>query len=49
MHRPLVDNSLEHSNMEINYVLEDNYHMNYAIHKLLAKPLRLYRVYQRVL
>jgi len=33
--------------MEINYVLEDNYHMNNAIHKLLAKPLRRYRLYQR--
>ena len=33
--------------MEINYVLEDNYHMNNAIHKLLAKPLRRYRIYQR--
>lgn len=32
--------------MEINYVLEDNYHMNNAIHKLLAKPLRRYRIYQ---
>ena len=35
--------------MEINYVLEDNYHMNNAIHKLLAKPLRRYRIYQREL
>ena len=33
--------------MEINYVLEDNYHMNNAIKKLLAKPLRRYRIYQR--
>ncbi|NQS92368.1 MAG: GNAT family N-acetyltransferase [Chloroflexi bacterium] len=33
--------------MEINYVLEDNYHMTNAIHKLLAKPLRRYRIYQR--
>jgi ribosomal protein S18 acetylase RimI-like enzyme len=33
--------------IEINYVLEDNYHMNNAIHKLLAKPLRRYRIYQR--
>ena len=33
--------------MEINYVLEDNVHMNNAIHKLLAKPLRRYRIYQR--
>jgi GNAT superfamily N-acetyltransferase len=32
--------------MEINYVLEDNFHMNNAIHKLLAKPLRRYRIYQ---
>jgi len=35
--------------MEINYVLEDNYHMNNAIHKLLAKPLRRYRIYQKAL
>ena len=33
--------------MEINYVLEDNYPMNNAIHKLLAKPLRRFRIYQR--
>lgn len=33
--------------MEINYVLEDNVHMNNAIRKLQAKPLRRYRVYQR--
>lgn len=33
--------------MEINYVLEDNVHMNNAIKKLLAKPLRRYRIYQR--
>lgn len=33
--------------MEINYVLEDNVHMNNAIRKLLAKPLRRYRIYQR--
>jgi hypothetical protein len=33
--------------MEINYVLEDNVHMNNAIHKLLAKPLRRYRIYQK--
>jgi hypothetical protein len=33
--------------MEINYVLEDNYHMNNAIRKLDAKPLRRYRIYQR--
>ena len=32
--------------MEINYVLEDNYPMNNAIHKLLAKPLRRFRIYQ---
>lgn len=35
--------------VEINYVLEDNYPMNNAIHKLLAKPLRRYRIYQREL
>ncbi len=33
--------------MEINYVLEDNVHMNNAIKKLDAKPLRRYRIYQR--
>ncbi len=33
--------------MEINYVLEDNVHMNNAIRKLLAKPLRRYRIYQK--
>jgi len=33
--------------MEINYVLEDNVHMNNAIRKLNAKPLRRYRIYQR--
>lgn len=33
--------------MEINYVLEDNYPMNNAIHKLNAKTLRRYRIYQR--
>ena len=33
--------------LEINYVLEDNYQMNNAIHKLNAKPLRRYRIYQR--
>jgi len=33
--------------MEINYVLEDNYHMNNAIYKLLAKPLRRYRLYEK--
>jgi GNAT superfamily N-acetyltransferase len=32
--------------MEINYVLEDNYPMNNAINKLLAKPLRRFRIYQ---
>jgi GNAT superfamily N-acetyltransferase len=32
--------------MEINYVLEDNAPMNNAIHKLNAKPLRKYRIYQ---
>ncbi len=35
--------------MEINYVLEDNYPMNNAIRKLLAKPLRRYRIYQQKL
>jgi len=35
--------------MEINYVLEDNVHMNNAIKKLDAKPLRRYRIYQREL
>ena len=33
--------------MEINYVLEDNVHMNNAIRKLLAEPLRRYRIYQK--
>jgi GNAT superfamily N-acetyltransferase len=33
--------------MEINYVLEDNVPMNNAIHKLYAKPLHKYRIYQR--
>ena len=33
--------------MEINYVLEDNVHMNNAIKKLGAEPLRRYRIYQR--
>jgi hypothetical protein len=33
--------------MEINYVLEDNAPMNNAIHKLNAKPLRRYRVYEK--
>jgi GNAT superfamily N-acetyltransferase len=32
--------------MEINYVLEDNYPMNNAIHKLGAQPFRRYRIYQ---
>ena len=32
--------------MEINYVLEDNSKMVNAIHKLGAKPLRRYRVYE---
>jgi GNAT superfamily N-acetyltransferase len=32
--------------MEINYVLEDNWPMVNAIHKLGAKPLRRYRVYE---
>ena len=32
--------------VEINYVLEDNYPMINAIHKLNAKPLRRYRIYQ---
>lgn len=33
--------------MEINYVLEDNVPMNNAIHKLNAKPLRRYRVFEK--
>ena len=33
--------------LEINYVLEDNAPMNNAIHKLNAKPLRRYRVFQK--
>jgi ribosomal protein S18 acetylase RimI-like enzyme len=33
--------------LEINYVLEDNAPMNNAIIKLAAKPLRLYRIYQK--
>jgi hypothetical protein len=33
--------------IEINYVLEDNYPMNNAIHKLGAKPLRRYRIYEK--
>jgi GNAT superfamily N-acetyltransferase len=32
--------------MEINYVLEDNVPMTNAIHKLNAKPLRRYRIYE---
>jgi GNAT superfamily N-acetyltransferase len=32
--------------MEINYVLEDNYPMNNAIHKLGARPSRRYRIYE---
>ena len=32
--------------LEINYVLEDNFPMNNAIHKLGAKPLRRYRIYE---
>ncbi|HNS52647.1 MAG TPA: hypothetical protein PKO09_15885 [Anaerolineae bacterium] len=35
--------------MEINYVLEDNWAMVNAIHKLGAKPLRRYRVYEMAL
>jgi len=35
--------------IEINYVLEDNVPMNNAIHKLNAKPLRRYRVFQKKL
>lgn len=35
--------------LEINYVLEDNAPMNNAILKLGAKPLRRYRVYQKVI
>jgi GNAT superfamily N-acetyltransferase len=35
--------------MEINYVLEDNAPMNNAIHKLNAKPLRRYRIFQKVI
>jgi GNAT superfamily N-acetyltransferase len=33
--------------MEINYVLEDNYPMLNAIHKLDARPFRKYRVYEK--
>ncbi|MGA2405959.1 MAG: hypothetical protein ABSF81_04310 [Bacteroidales bacterium] len=35
--------------MEINYVLEDNAPMNNALHKLNAKPMRRYRIYQKKL
>lgn len=35
--------------IEINYVLEDNAPMINAIHKLNAKPLRRYRIYQKEL
>jgi ribosomal protein S18 acetylase RimI-like enzyme len=35
--------------MEINYVLEDNTRMNNALIKLNVKPLRRYRVYQKVI
>lgn len=35
--------------LEINYVLEDNTPMNNAIVKLNAKPLRLYRIFQKEL
>jgi ribosomal protein S18 acetylase RimI-like enzyme len=35
--------------MEINYVLEDNVPMNNAIHKLNAKPLRKYRIFEKEL
>jgi ribosomal protein S18 acetylase RimI-like enzyme len=35
--------------MEINYVLEDNTPMNNAIHKLNAKPLRKYRIFEKKL
>jgi GNAT superfamily N-acetyltransferase len=35
--------------MEINYVLEDNAPMNNAIHKLNAKPLRKYRIFEKEL
>jgi hypothetical protein len=33
----------------INYVLEDNVPMNNAIHKLNAKPLRKYRIFDQEL
>jgi ribosomal protein S18 acetylase RimI-like enzyme len=35
--------------LEINYVLEDNFPMNNAIKKLNAKPLRRYRIYQKII
>ena len=35
--------------MEINYVLEDNFPMNNAIVKLGAKPMRRYRVYEKII
>lgn len=35
--------------MEINYVLEDNFPMNNAIIKLGARPMRRYRVYEKVI
>jgi ribosomal protein S18 acetylase RimI-like enzyme len=35
--------------LEINYVLEDNAPMNNAIHKLNARPLRKYRIYQKAI
>ncbi len=35
--------------IEINYVLEDNAPMNNAIHKLNAKPLRKYRIFEKEL
>jgi ribosomal protein S18 acetylase RimI-like enzyme len=36
-----------HTRLEINYVLEDNDRMNNAIMKLGAKPLRIYRIYEK--
>jgi len=36
----------DHIRLEINYVLEDNERMNNAIHKLGARDLRRYRVYE---
>ncbi len=33
--------------LEINYVLEDNHRMNNALMKLGAKPLRVYRIYEK--